>query len=124
MSRQSDELKRYFALNNIRVADVAEKIGMHQSTVSLMINGKQELSKNAIVGLAKSYGFDTYFLLTGEGSLMAVGSKVSAQNSAELSAATDTIAELTKEKQSLKARIFRLLALIEEAGIPCHEAEK
>ena len=118
MSIQSEELRKYFALNNIKITDVAKRTGLHHSAVSLMISGRQDLSKTFIIGLHKTYGFDTTFLLTGEGTLLpADAPKVNTD--AELRAASDMVQGLTQDNIRLKAKLYGLLEKLEALGMPC-----
>lgn len=122
MSAQSEEIRKYFALHNIRIADVAEKVGLHPSSVSLMVAGKQELSKTFIAGLYKAYGFDTTYLLTGEGTLLPASRPAKASSDAELRATQDMVQGLTKDNISLKAKLYKLMEKLEALGLPCDDS--
>lgn len=122
MSVQSEELRKYFALHNIKVTEVARQTGLHYSAVSLMISGKQELSKTFITGLWKAYGFDTTYLLTGEGTLLPASRPAKASSDAELRATQDMVQGLTKDNISLKAKVYKLMEKLEALGLPCDDS--
>lgn len=70
MSRQSDELRKYFDRNGIKQKDVMEATGASHSTISNMLKGRFGISKDMAQRLASAYGFNLSFLLTGEGELI------------------------------------------------------
>ena len=69
MSKQSDELARYFAANGIKNRQIAEKLGLSDQVISNLLKGRDSLGKKRCVQLVDAYGFDLNFLITGEGSL-------------------------------------------------------
>ena len=69
MSQQSDELKKYFDQHGILQREIAERLGVHEGTVSNILSGRFGISKNIARKLAVAYDFDLEFLLTGEGVL-------------------------------------------------------
>lgn len=73
MSKQSDALREYFETNGILQRDVCEATGMKSGTVSNILSGRFQISKNAARKLASVYGFSIPFLITGEGSLCPPG---------------------------------------------------
>lgn len=69
MSRQSDAVRDYFDKNGILRKDVCEATGVASGTLSNVLAGRFGISKKLAHRLAKEYGFDVAFLLSGEGSL-------------------------------------------------------
>ena len=70
MSRQSDELSKYFTLHGIPQTEIAEKLGVTAPVVSNLLAGRGVIGKKRAYQLASAYGFNLYFLLTGEGELL------------------------------------------------------
>ena len=73
MSRQSDALREFFEKNGILQRDVCEATGMKSGTVSNILSGRFQISKNAARKLAQIYGFSIPFLITGDGDLIPPG---------------------------------------------------
>lgn len=71
MSIQSDAMKRYFALQGIRNAEVAERMGVSRSNISNMLAGRDNIGRLRAMQLHDVFGFNVHFLLTGEGDLLA-----------------------------------------------------
>lgn len=69
MSKQSDAIREYFDKNGILQREIAEKLGVHEGTVSSILSGRFGISKKVAKKLADAYGFNIEFLLTGEGVL-------------------------------------------------------
>lgn len=76
MSKQSDAIREYFDKNGILQREIAEKLGVHEGTVSSILSGRFGISKNTARKLADIYGFDLGFLLSGEGSLFPPGVRI------------------------------------------------
>lgn len=76
MSKQSDALKAYFDAHGVKQRDLAERLGLHEGTVSSILSGRYGISKGTAAKLAETYGFDVIFLMTGEGSLFAPGARI------------------------------------------------
>lgn len=75
MSKQSDEMAKYFASNGIRNRQIAERLGLTDQIISNMLKGRDSLGKKRCAQLADAYGFDLNFLITGEGSLFPASSQ-------------------------------------------------
>lgn len=71
MSRQSDALRDYIKINRIKQIELAELLGISQTTVSNLLSGRYTMSNEHCEKLAERYGFDLLFLLTGKGELFA-----------------------------------------------------
>lgn len=71
MSIQSDAMKRYFTLQGIRNAEVAERMGVSRSNISNMLAGRDNIGRLRAMQLHDVFGFNVHFLLTGEGDLLA-----------------------------------------------------
>lgn len=80
MSRQTDEMARYFAQNGIKNRQVADKLGISEQTVSNMLKGRDSLGGKRCLQLSEAYGFDLNFLLSGEGSLFPTQSIINSGN--------------------------------------------
>ena len=76
MSKQSDAIREYFDKNGILQREIAEKLGVHEGTVSSILSGRFGISKNTARKMAEIYGFDLGFLLSGEGSLFPPGVRI------------------------------------------------
>lgn len=76
MSKQSDALREFFESNGIPQRDVCEATGMKSGTVSNILSGRFQISKNAARKLAQVYGFSIPYLITGDGSLLNSGSTI------------------------------------------------
>ena len=122
MSVQSEEVRKYFALNNIKITDVAEKTGISRPTLSNLICGRRDFSKRYAPQLAEAYGFDVTFLLTGQGSLFPQKPATSGTKDAELRAANEMVQQLTKDNISLKAKVYKLMEKLEALGQPCDDS--
>lgn len=69
MSIQSEELRRYFALNGIKNTYIQEVTGLSSGSVSNILSGRYKMSATTASALSKRFGFDITFLLTGQGTL-------------------------------------------------------
>lgn len=73
MSKQSDALREFFESNGILQRDVCEATGMRSGTVSNILSGRFQISKNAARKLSQVYGFSIPYLITGDGNLVESG---------------------------------------------------
>ena len=73
MSTQSDAIRDYFHENGISNRDVAERLGVHEGSVSNILSGRYGISKKIAARLTDLYGFNMRFLMTGEGALLPPG---------------------------------------------------
>lgn len=124
MSKQSDELRKYFDQAGILQREIAESLGLHEGTVSSILCGRYEISKKVARKMADVYGFDLEFLLTGEGVLIHPGVRIhQAQRVGNGGTGIQTIssdqalalenAQLREQVKQLKANEDRLLGIIE-----------
>lgn len=125
MSKQSDELRKYFDQAGILQREIAESLGLHEGTVSSLLSGRYEISKKVARKMADVYGFDLEFLLTGEGVLVPPPGTVRIQQSQRVSGGTgiQTIgadqalamenAQLRDQLEQCRAEKDRLLGIIE-----------
>lgn len=67
---QAEEMRKYFALNNIKNKDIAEMLNVSPAAISNMLAGRDSIGKQRAFALHDAYGFDVTFLLTGVGSLI------------------------------------------------------
>ena len=63
------EMRNFFRINGITQTDIAEALGKKQSYVSGVLTGKVGISPQMAQALSEEYGFNTEFLLYGDGSL-------------------------------------------------------
>lgn len=70
MSKQSDELRRYFSFHNIKTKEIADALGLQSPSVSNMLAGRDSLGAARCYRLHEVYGFDLEFLKTGRGQLV------------------------------------------------------
>ena len=73
MSIQSEKIREYFHEHGIQNRELAEKLGVHEGTISNILSGRFGLSKTNASRLAELYGFDIRFLMTGVGDLFPPG---------------------------------------------------
>ena len=57
MSTQSDAVRDYFHENGISNRDVAERLGVHEGSVSNILSGRYGISKKIAARLTDLYGF-------------------------------------------------------------------
>lgn len=119
MSKQSDEMARYFAQNGIKNRQIAEKLGISEQTVSNMLKGRDSLGGKRCAQLAEAYGFDMQYLVTGKGSLFP---SQSVENGAIVNGGrvsgginvTATNAALQAENERLRNEVEWLRGLLEK----------
>ena len=82
-----DELKGYFKEKGIKQTEIATATGWKTSFVSELLGGKRTIGEETAVKLNRVYGFDTHWLLTGEGTMLRTESSPpsSAEQNVELS---------------------------------------
>lgn len=119
MSKQSDALREYFEKKGIMQKDVCAATGMGVGTLSNILSGRFQISKNAARKLAEAYGFSIPFLITGEGQLL-TGSPLQIQNVDRSPHATISqvsrdaeVAQLREQLAQANAEKDRLLGIIE-----------
>ena len=126
MSIQSDAIREYFDKNGIQQKDICEATGASKTTISNMLAGRYGISKKMAHALAKVYGFDVVFLLSGEGELFPPhgiriqqthntnnGTGAGAINVNADAALRQQVADLTRELERERAEKARLLGIIE-----------
>ena len=99
--------------------DVCAATGMGVGTLSNILSGRFQISKNAARKLAEAYGFSIPFLITGEGQLLS-GSPLQIQNVDRSPHATISqvsrdaeVAQLREQLAQANAEKDRLLGIIE-----------
>lgn len=70
MSKQSDAIKLYFMMNNIKQKDAAKTLNLTSANLSTLVNGGRPIGRDIAHRMAAAYGFNVSFLLTGEGELL------------------------------------------------------
>lgn len=126
MSKQSDELRKYFDKHGIKQREICEATGSSHSTVSNILSGRFGISKDMAHTLAKVYGFDVIFLLSGEGELFPphgiriaphhntnTGDGAGAINVNADATLRQQVADLQRELERERAEKARLLGIIE-----------
>ncbi len=126
MSKQSDELRKYFDQAGILQREIAERLELHEGTVSSILSGRYEISKKVARKMAEAYGFDLEFLLTGEGVLCPPPGTVRISQSQRVSGGATGIqsigadqalamenAQLREQLDLCRAEKERLLGIIE-----------
>jgi len=124
MSKQTEELKRYFDSIGMKRCDVAEKLGLSPAALSNMLADRDVIGKSRAMKLHEVFGFDYMFLLTGEGSLFGGGpvqrvevshnSGSSRQNVTVSAPSQDAdVAALKAQVEALKAENTRLWSMID-----------
>lgn len=128
MSKQTEELKRYFDSIGMKRCDVAEKLGLSPAALSNMLADRDVIGKSRAMKLHEVFGFDYMFLLTGEGSLFSGGpvqhvevshnSGSSRQNVTVSAPAQDAdVAALKAQVEALKAENARLWSMIDRMTV-------
>lgn len=118
MSKQSDALREFFEKNGILQKDVCEATGMGSGTLSNILSGRFQISKNAARKLNAVYGFSIPFLITGEGELVPPGG-VSIRrvdhvhNSGTINQGDGDVAALAAENERLRAENEWLRGMVE-----------
>ncbi|MBR6280831.1 MAG: helix-turn-helix transcriptional regulator [Bacteroidales bacterium] len=113
MSKQSDELKKYFDQAGILQRELAQQLGMHEGTVSSLLSGRYGISKKVARKLSELYGFDLDFLLSGDGALLPIGG-VHVHQSQRVSGNGTGIQTVSRD-QALAAEIVQLREQLEQA---------
>lgn len=116
MSRQSDALRTFFDSHGIRQRDIAEKLGLHEGTVSSILSGRYGISKGTAAKLAQEFGFNMMFLMTGEGELEEPEGQIRFRKVAPTGDADALRAENAELRQQLERKSRendRLLSIIE-----------
>ena len=126
MSRQSDAIRDYFEKNGIPQKDICEATKASKTTISNMLAGRYGISKKMAHALAKLYGFDVVFLLSGEGDLFPPhgiriaqhhntnnGEGAGAIHLSEDAALRAEVARLRDQLERERAEKARLLGIIE-----------
>ncbi len=68
--QQFEQIKDYLRGNNINQQEVANALGVKQSYVSQVLNGKKPITRSAADVLSERFGFSLVWLLTGEGNML------------------------------------------------------
>lgn len=108
MSRQSDAIRDYIATHTIKQKDIAEALGVSESTLSSILAGRYNISKANASKLANLYGFSLRFLLTGEGEPFPASRVVSAPVSGIVTQGDNSPVNTDAVNASLRAENERL----------------
>lgn len=65
----TQQLKTFFRLKGVSQSQVAEDIGVAQSYISSIFNGKIRIGRSTAKKLADKYGLSESWLITGQGSI-------------------------------------------------------
>lgn len=117
MSRQTDELRKYFDANGYKYKDVAEALGISAGSLSNLLSDRETMGKNRAKRFSEVYGFDYLFLLTGEGDLfpavpphshqvmkVGVNKGSMSQSSGNCPDVSELLAKIDKLTEDLKAK--------------------
>lgn len=133
------KLKKFFKSQEITQQEIADTLGVKQSYVNLMLNGRNPIGRATAQKFSDAYGLSVAWLLTGEGEMMK-NAKPSAptvtastnsvavngnNNTANAAAATDLIAslveanrQLTEQNTKLTEQLTKLTGYILNSGKP------
>lgn len=89
-------LSDYFKQQGLKQTDIALACGWGKSFVSELLNGKRAIGEETALKLNKVYGFDTHWLLTGEGTMLRTDATSESREEAEMEA-TDLVRELRRQ---------------------------
>lgn len=110
-----EALNEFLKSNNVGQQEVAQLLGVGQSYVSQMLNGKKPIGKNKADILSKKYGFSKLYLLTGEGEMFRSPSVVASGNTyGDNASGNNNVTISGNNTGTLQARISALQKLIEE----------
>lgn len=70
-------LSEHFKQLGLKQSDIALACGWRKSFVSELLNGKRVIGEDTALKLNKIYGFDTHWLLTGEGEMLKIDATAS-----------------------------------------------
>ena len=70
------QLKKFFKDLGLTQRQIADKLGVKQSYVNLMLNGRNPIGRHNAQKFHDAYGLSVAWLLTGEGEMMARGATV------------------------------------------------
>mgnify|MGYP002521350825 CR=1 FL=1 len=70
------QLKKFFKDLGLTQRQIADKLGVKQSYVNLMLNGRNPIGRHNAQKFHDAYGLSVAWLLTGEGDMMARGAAV------------------------------------------------
>lgn len=122
MSYQTEELRKYFAVNGIKNAQICEATGIHPSSLSNLLSGKRGLPKKYAIKFAEVYGFNLQFLLNGEGELLpkSPAFKSTADGSSFGKERAEEVVEVSRGLlDAVWAENARLRKIVEELTKPC-----
>lgn len=64
-----DDLKEFFRVRGLTQNDIAERLGVSQSYIGMLMSGNKAFGKNTAQSWAEEFGLSMAWLLTGEGSM-------------------------------------------------------
>lgn len=132
------KLKKFFKSQEITQQEIADTLGVKQSYVNLMLNGRNPIGRATAQKFSDAYGLSVAWLLTGEGEMMKNAKPsaptvtastnsvaVNGNNTANAAAATDLIAslveanrQLTEQNTKLTEQLTKLTGYILNSGKP------
>ena len=89
-------LSDYFKQQGLKQTDIALACGWGKSFVSELLNGKRAIGEETALKLNKVYGFDTHWLLSGEGTMLRTDCTSESREEAEMEE-TDLVRELRRQ---------------------------
>ena len=89
-------LSDYFKQQGLKQTDIALACGWGKSFVSELLNGKRAIGEETALKLNKVYGFDTHWLLSGEGTMLRTDATSESREEAEMEE-TDLVRELRRQ---------------------------
>ncbi len=113
------DLKKFFKDLGLSQKQIADTLGIKQSYVNLMLNGRNPIGRHNAQKFSDAYGLSVAWLLTGEGPMMAADVSDSAGNNVAVTAgnngvagngntATDLIALLVEANRQLTEQNIKL----------------
>lgn len=106
-----EELKAHFRKLGITQEQIAEKLGVSQAYVGMLLNGKKPFGKKQAVRFGELFGISPSWLLTYEGSMLSKSDNEEAGSDQQSGDIVQRLLDELKAAREQNARLLRLLEL-------------